>query len=152
MALLNGVHHLATLTSDLDRLIDFYQRVFDARLTDDMEEEGLRHAFIEIGPGTFLHPFQIPDIEVFQGTLPMFNRGRIDHVAFHASSEQAYRELRRRAVDNGASTGEVTDVGPLLSFSFVDPDGLEGEVVWVKPDDSSLSSGRRETWRTVDID
>jgi catechol 2,3-dioxygenase-like lactoylglutathione lyase family enzyme len=94
MALLNGIHHIATLTADMDRLIAFYAEVFDARVLLDMEEEGLRHAFIELGPTTVLHPFQIPGIEVPQGPVPIFTRGRLDHVALNASSEDAFRELR----------------------------------------------------------
>jgi catechol 2,3-dioxygenase-like lactoylglutathione lyase family enzyme len=60
MQLLNGIHHLTFVTSDMDRLIAFYERVFGARVTVDLEEEGLRHAFIEVGPHTVLHPFQVP--------------------------------------------------------------------------------------------
>lgn len=75
MALLNGIHHLATLTADMDRLIGFYERVFDARLLLDMEEEGLRHAFIELGPSTVLHPFQIPGVEVPQASAASDRRG-----------------------------------------------------------------------------
>ncbi len=47
MPLLNDIHHLTFITTDLDRLIAFYERVFGARVTVDLEEEGLRHAFIE---------------------------------------------------------------------------------------------------------
>ena len=97
MVLLHGIHHVATLTADLDRLIAFYQRIFSARLVADMEEEGLRHAFIELGPMTLLHPFQIPGIDVPQGELLIFERGRIDHFALQASTLEAFREVRRRA-------------------------------------------------------
>ena len=44
-------------TADLDRLIVFYERVFGTRVTLDLEEEGLRHAFVEVGPHPVLHPF-----------------------------------------------------------------------------------------------
>jgi catechol 2,3-dioxygenase-like lactoylglutathione lyase family enzyme len=36
MALLDGIHHVATLTADLDRLIAFYGRIFDARVLLDL--------------------------------------------------------------------------------------------------------------------
>ena len=101
MALLNGMHHLTFLTADLDRLIDFYGRVFDAPVTLDLEEEGLRHAFIQIGPHTVLHPFQIPGVEVPQASAPMFQRGRIDHFALDAASEEAFREIYRRLLSEG---------------------------------------------------
>jgi catechol 2,3-dioxygenase-like lactoylglutathione lyase family enzyme len=151
MALLDGIHHLTTLTADLDRLVAFYRRVFDARVTLDLEEEGLRHAFIELGPGTVLHPFQVPGVEVPQGPLPMFGRGRLDHFALRAASEEAFRELRRRVVAEGAADGEVIDMGSLLNFGFTDPDGASHEVVWAKPGVPVERGIRRSEWTTVDL-
>jgi catechol 2,3-dioxygenase-like lactoylglutathione lyase family enzyme len=132
LQLLKDVHHLTFVTSDMDRLIAFYERVFGARTTVDLEEEGLRHAFIEVGPHTVLHPFEVPGIEP-PGPLPMFRRGRLDHFALNAASEEAFWELRRRVVEEGAGDGSVTDMGSLLNLGFTDPDGGEHEVVWVKP-------------------
>lgn len=156
MSLLAGTHHLATLTADMDRLIAFYQRVFDARVVFDVEEEGVRHAFIELGPTTLLHPFQIPGIDVPQGKLPIFGRGRIDHFALQASTLEAFREVRRRAIADAVDSGEVTevtDVGPILQFVVTDPDGLEVEVDWAKPGMTiEGSSSRRADWRTVDLE
>ncbi|MBA2754267.1 MAG: VOC family protein [Chloroflexia bacterium] len=152
MALLDGIHHVATLTADIDRLIDFYRRVFDAQVTLDMEEEGLRHVFIEVGPTTTLHAFQIPGIEVPQGDIPIFQRGRLDHVALHASSEEAFHELRRRVMAEGVSDGMVIDMGNLLNVGFTDPDGVTHEVVWVKPGVPIESGRRRAEWTTVDME
>lgn len=152
MALLDGIHHLTTLTADLDRLIAFYQRVFDARVTLDLEEDGLRHAFIELGPTTVLHPFQIPGVDVPQGAIPMFDRGRLDHVALNAASEEAFRELRRRVVAEGASDGEVIDMGSLLNLGFTDPDGASHEIVWLKPGVPVDQGIRRADWATVDLE
>ena len=102
MQLLNDIHHLTFLTADMDRLIDFYARVFGARVTVDLEEEGLRHAFIEIGPHSVLHSFQVPGVEP-PGAQPMFERGRLDHFALNAATEEAFREAGRRLVEEGAS-------------------------------------------------
>jgi len=49
MRLLNDIHHLTFLTADMDRLINFYAGIFGARVTAGLEEESLRHAFIEVG-------------------------------------------------------------------------------------------------------
>ena len=62
MQLLNDIHHLTFVTADMDRLIAFYTRIFEARVTVDLQEEGLRHAFIEVGPHTVLHPFEVPGV------------------------------------------------------------------------------------------
>ena len=150
MTLLNGIQHLTFVTSDMDRLISFYERVFEARVTVDLEEEGLRHALIEVGPHTVLHPFQVPGVEP-PGRQPFFKRGRLDHFALGAASEGAFRELRRRIVAEGASDSVVTDMGSLLLFSFLDPDEGRHEVVWRKPGVPVEAGLRRAEWRTVEI-
>jgi catechol 2,3-dioxygenase-like lactoylglutathione lyase family enzyme len=135
VALVNDLHHMTFLTADMDRLISFYERIFDARATLDSEEGGLRHAFIGIGLHTVLHPFEVPGVGV-PGRQEIFRRGRLDHFALNAASEEAFREIRRRLIAEGANATEgglVTDMGSMLSFSFHDPDDGWHEVMWVKP-------------------
>jgi catechol 2,3-dioxygenase-like lactoylglutathione lyase family enzyme len=151
MQLLNDIHHLTFITADMDRLISFYERIFGARVTVDLEEEGLRHAFIEVGPHTVLHPFQVPGLEP-PGQQPMFGRGRLDHFALNAASEEAFREARRRLVAEGVSDGNVTDMGSLLLLTFTDPDEGCHEVVWVKPGVPVTQGLRRVEWTKVDLD
>jgi catechol 2,3-dioxygenase-like lactoylglutathione lyase family enzyme len=68
VALVNDLHHMTFRTADMDRMISFYERIFDARVRLDGEEEGgRRHAFIEIGPYTVLHPFEVRGV---QGARP----------------------------------------------------------------------------------
>ena len=64
----------------------------------------------------------------------MFGRGRLDHIGLQASSLEAFAEIRRRLMARGAADDFVTDFGPVLSIFFVDPDGLEGEVLVPNPD------------------
>ena len=148
--LLDDIHHLTFITADMDRLIAFYERVFGARVEADLEEEGLRHALIEVGPHTLLHPFQVPGVEP-PGRQPFFERGRLDHFALNASSEEAFRELRRRIVAEGASDSAVTDMGSILLFSFLDPDEGRHEVVWRKPGVPIEAGLRRDEWKTVEL-
>jgi hypothetical protein len=119
-------------------------------VTVDLEEEGLRHAFIEVGPHTVLHPFQVPGVEP-PGPLPMFGRGRLDHFAFNAASEEAFRGILRRVVEEGAGDGSVTDMGSLLNTGFTDPDGGEHEVVWVKPSVPVEAGLRQAEWKSVEL-
>jgi catechol 2,3-dioxygenase-like lactoylglutathione lyase family enzyme len=79
--LVDGLHHVTFLTEDIDRLLAFYVRVFDAEVTLDMSEEGLRHAFLKVGPTTVLHPFQILEGPAPPPPSRMFSRGRLDHFA-----------------------------------------------------------------------
>ena len=150
MQLLNDIHHLTFVTADMDRLVSFYERVFDAEVVLDLEEEGLRHTFIKVGPHTVLHPFQIPGVEP-PGEQPMFQRGRLDHFAFRAASEEAFREIYRRVMAEGRDDGVVTDMGSILLFTFTDPDQGRHEVAWVKPDVPVDQGIVRSEWTTVDM-
>jgi catechol 2,3-dioxygenase-like lactoylglutathione lyase family enzyme len=154
--LLNDLHHMTFLTADLDRLIGFYERVFDARVTFDRTEEDpprRRHALIEIGPHTVLHPFQVEGVQP-PPRAPIFERGRLDHFALNASSEAAFREIRRRLMAEGAEStpgGLVTDMGSMSSFSFYDPDGGWHEVMWVKPGEPfNAGITRPGEWQLID--
>ena len=149
MALTAGTHHLATVSADLDRLIRFYEEVFGAVVTLDVREEGLRHAFLDLGGGFVLHPFEIPGVDVPQGELPIFQRGRIDHFALKAETADAFWSLRERIYRAGASDGQVTDIGPILSAGFTDPDGLWGEVCWDRPPGQARGSGEKADWTYI---
>ncbi len=135
MQLVNGIHHLTFITEDLDRLIAYYRRVFDADVTLDVEEGPVRHAFIQVGDTTVLHPFQLPEITP-PGSLPMFERGRLDHFALNATSKSAFGEIRKRVIAEGRDDCVVIDMGLLLLFNFTDPDDGEHEVVWWKTEGS----------------
>jgi catechol 2,3-dioxygenase-like lactoylglutathione lyase family enzyme len=147
LPLLNDIHHLGFITADLDRLTAFYEHVFGARVTIELEEGGLRHAFVEVGQHTVLHPFEVRGLQP-PGSQPMFERGPLDHFALNAASEEAFWELCRRVLAEGAGDGEVVDMGSLLLFGFTDPDAGEHEVVWAKPD-VPVEAGLRRTERTT---
>jgi len=150
MELVEGVHHVTFLTEDMDRLVAFYERVFEARKTLDMTEEGLRHVYLEVGPTTVLHPFQL-----YEGPSPpsapgtMFDRGRLDHFAFWAQSKEAFLELRRRIEAEGAADGEVRDMKAMWIMGLHDPDGFYVEVIWHKPAVPDSETLRRADWTTV---
>lgn len=143
--LLNGVHHVALVTNDTDRLHTFYREIFDATVSrDDEISPGMRLSFIDVGPFTELNVFQIDGNTEALRQTPMFERGRIDHLGLHAASLDAFTEIRRRLIDRAASDGFVTDFGPVLSVFFRDPDGLKVKSVLPIPMLSQVSSARRE--------
>lgn len=152
MNLVDGVHHVTFLTEDIERLSAFYRRVFDAKTTLDLTEEGVRHVFLAVGTTTVLHPFQIlagPRLPSAPGT--MFERGRLDHFAFMAPSEEAFRELRRRIESDGAADGDVRDMKTMWIMGFQDPDGFYTEVIWHKPDVPDSETLPRAEWWTVEL-
>jgi catechol 2,3-dioxygenase-like lactoylglutathione lyase family enzyme len=134
--LLDGINHVAILTNDTDRLHAFYREVFDADISEagPEVEPGLRMTIVHVGPRAELNVFEIPGNTEADHQVPMFGRGRLDHMALHASSIAAFETIRDRLIARGAADEFVTDFGPVLSLFFRDPDGLEGEVCVTNPD------------------
>lgn len=133
--LLDGVNHVAVLTRDTERLSHFYTEVFEAPPARAIEEQpGFKLSLIDIGEGRELNVFEIDGNSEADRQTPMFGRGRLDHVGLQAASLEAFEEIRRRLIERGAADDFVTDFGPVLSLFFIDPDGLEGEVVVANPD------------------
>jgi catechol 2,3-dioxygenase-like lactoylglutathione lyase family enzyme len=137
-----GVNHVATMTDDLDRLIDFYKRIFKSKIVLDVEIPQIkaRHAFITIGGPSILHAWEVEDVDTGRFDGEMFSRGRIDHIALQASSQASFETFRDRLLAEGATEGVINDFGVMESFSFRDPDGLWCEVCWYKgePDPSVM--------------
>jgi catechol 2,3-dioxygenase-like lactoylglutathione lyase family enzyme len=132
--LLDGINHVAVLTADTDRLTRFYREMFDATLDGEMREDGLRLTLIKVGATAELNVFEIEGNDQAERQVPMFGRGRLDHLGLQAASLDAFDRVRDRLVAAGASDGFVTDFGHVLSLFFRDPDGLEGEVCIPNPD------------------
>lgn len=149
MTRLQGIHHLAFVSNDLDRLIAFYRRLFEAEVTLDLTEGPVRHVFIDVGRGAVLHAFQIPGVDAPPPGQPMFERGRLDHVALTAPDADTFWDLRDRIVSEGAGDGDVTDMGSLLLVGFVDPDGAAHEVVWNKTGVPASAGLPRASWNTL---
>ena len=132
--LLSGINHVAVLTGDLDRFTDFYRDVFDATHDVVEEQEGLRMSIVYVGEASELNVFQMAGNDEHERQVPMFGRGRLDHLALHAASLETFDQIRERLIARGASDGFVTDFGHVLSLFFRDPDGLEAEVCVTNPD------------------
>ncbi|GAC1608287.1 MAG: hypothetical protein NVS3B26_04590 [Mycobacteriales bacterium] len=133
--LLDGFNHVAVITADTDRFIEFYKDVFGATVAGEqrMGDEGVL-TFVEIGGQCEINLFEVRGNLQAQRQTPMFGRGRLDHVGLQAASLEAFEEIRRRLIARAAADDFVTDFGPVLSVFFRDPDGLEGEVCVSNPD------------------
>jgi catechol 2,3-dioxygenase-like lactoylglutathione lyase family enzyme len=155
MPLTDGFSHVASVTDDVDRLVGFYHRVFDAPVLFDMDEDGLRHAAIDVGAGVVLHAFHVP-WAAGDDRREMFERGRTDHYGLTVPSVEALLEVRRRlqAEGDGVTDGDVRDFGPVYSLHYVDPDGVHLEVNlfkegWGSPGHPVLP---RAAWTIVDLE
>jgi catechol 2,3-dioxygenase-like lactoylglutathione lyase family enzyme len=133
--LLDGFNHVAIITADTSRFVQFYGDVFDAKVIGEqrMGDEGVL-TFVEIGNQREINLFEVRGNTEALRQTPMLGRGRIDHLGLQAASVEAFEEIRRRLIDRGAADEFVTDFGPVLSMFFRDPDGLEGEVCVPNPD------------------
>lgn len=129
-----GFNHLAVLTSDTNRFVEFYSAVFDAEVLASQQMPEGRLTFVQIGPHTEFNLFEVPGNSEATHQTPMFGRGRIDHFGIQAGSLEDFEEIRRRLRERGAADDFVTDFGPTLSLFFRDPDGLEAEVCVDNPD------------------
>ena len=128
MNLVRGVNHVAVMTADLDRFVDFYTDVFRLEVVFREDTAAFRHAILRTGPESWIHPAEVPESAHKSGSAVMFDRGHVDHVALTAESVDAFAELRRRLVDRDATDGRVDDLGPFHSLWFTDPDGMRSEL------------------------
>ncbi len=134
MDLLAGVNHIAVMTADLDRFIEFYTTVFGLDVVFDETTPAFRHAIIRTGPNSWLHPAEIESSRFATASPDMFQRGHLDHLALTAASPEAFDEIRDRLVQRGASDGTIDDLGAFHSIWFHDSDGMHGEVVLIVDD------------------
>ncbi len=145
--LLDGINHVAIITDDTDRFVQFYEEVFDATVSHQEAIGPGTLTFVDIGPRTELNVFEIvgearPDL--IRGS--MFGHGPIDHLGLAAADQVAFVEIRRRLMRRGATDGFVTDFGRAHSVFFRDPDGLEGEVLlWLSRDEPVKPPGTPAT-------
>ncbi|MEY2470523.1 MAG: hypothetical protein QOF21_3221 [Actinomycetota bacterium] len=131
--LTDGINHVAVLTADIDRFVAFYSDVFGVTVDGQVAMPDGTLTFVNIGGGRELNVFHVPGNKEAERQTPMMGRGRLDHIGFQAVSLDAFNEARRRLMAKGATDGFVTNFGPMYSCFFVDPDGLECEVVVPSP-------------------
>jgi catechol 2,3-dioxygenase-like lactoylglutathione lyase family enzyme len=124
--LLDGVNHVAVITDDTARFVQFYESVFEAKMSYQQDIGPGTLTMVDIGPRTELNVFEVRGEgapELTRGS--MFSHGPIDHLGLQAADRDSFVEIRRRLMARGASDGFVTDFGRAHSVFFVDPDGLE---------------------------
>ena len=155
MKLVDGISHIATMTEDLDRMVAFYRRVFDAEVSDVMEGDGVRHQLVYLGDQVALHPFEVSWREP-DDRFEMFDRGRLDHFGVTAPTVDALLEVRDRLLAErdgaGATDAQIRDFGPLYSLHFVDPDGVNLEVNLFKDHWTEREMLGHEAWTTVELE
>jgi catechol 2,3-dioxygenase-like lactoylglutathione lyase family enzyme len=131
MPITTGFNHIATLTSDMDRTIRFYETAFDAKVLFEIErsEDHPWMKVVDIGGGAALNIFEASAEEIIGERRRPGHRGAVDHFAFSVESRPTLERIKERLAEAGAQeVGEIQQLGPELSLFFRDPDGMELEV------------------------
>jgi len=130
MPVTRGFNHVATLTTDLDRHADFYQRAFGAEVTFRMDAtpEHPRMFILDLGAGAALNVFEVSADEIIGEQRKQGARGAIDHFAIAVTSLAELETVKHRLIDAGADIGEIQRLGDEWSLFFRDVDGMELEV------------------------
>jgi catechol 2,3-dioxygenase-like lactoylglutathione lyase family enzyme len=126
-----GFNHIATLTSNMERTISFYEKVFEAKVVFEMPrtDDHPWMKVVDIGGGAALNVFEVPEDEIIGERRSQGHRGAIDHFAFAVDSRQTMEQVRDLLVGAGAQeVGEIQQLGPEWSLFFRDVDGMELEV------------------------
>ncbi len=118
-----GIHHMAILSSDVERTIQFYQGILEFPLTDIFENRdyrGSNHFFFDIGNGNALAFFDFPGLDVgdYREVL-----GGLHHVALSMEREQ-WERIKTKLDGAGIDYQQIG-----RSVYFRDPDGTRLELI-----------------------
>lgn len=139
---LRGIHHLALVTDDMKKTLDFYVRVLGMPIVHGLRTPVARgahgagtppyasipHFFLDMGGDSLLAFFEYPK------TAPKVDRdalGAMQHVSF-ACGPKRHREILERLKANGTEItgGPLVSIPPaIVSFYFFDPNNIRLEVV-----------------------
>lgn len=119
-----GLHHVALLSSDVERTVRFYQDVLEFPLTEIFENRdyrGSNHFFFDIGNGNLLAFFDFPGLDLGEYAEVL---GGLHHIAI--SVEPRHWQRLRDKLD-GAGVPYQMESG--TSIYFRDPDGARLELI-----------------------
>ena len=119
-----GVHHVALLSSDVERTIAFYQGVLEFPLTDLFENRDYRgssHFFFDIGNGNALAFFDLPGLDLGPYAEVL---GGLHHLAISVESSR-WAHLRAKLDAEGIGYQHIDG----SSIYFFDPDGARLELI-----------------------
>ena len=130
MPVTSGFNHVATLTSDMDRTVQFYRDAFEAVVVFEMDVKGdhPRMSILDLGGGAALNVFEVAAGDIIGERRKQGHRGAIDHYALAVDSKTVLEQVKERLVAAGAEIGEIQRLGDEWSLFFRDPDGMELEV------------------------
>lgn len=131
MPITTGFNHVATLTTDMNLTVGFYEQAFDAVVTFEVEktEDHPWMKIVDLGGGAALNIFEASVEDMIGERRRQGRRGAIDHFGLAVDSRATLEVVQQRLRDAGAQeVGEIQQLGDEWSLFFRDPDGMELEV------------------------
>lgn len=119
-----GVHHVALLSTDVERTIDFYQGLLEFPLTELFENRdytGSTHFFFDIGLGNQLAFFDFPGLDLGSYAEVL---GGLHHLAISVD-----QDTWTRLVAKLEAAGIATHFASGTSVYFAGPDGERLELI-----------------------
>ena len=119
-----GVHHVALLSGDVQRTVDFYQDLLGFPLTDMFENRDYRgstHFFFDIGNGNGLAFFDLPGLDLGPYAEVL---GGLHHLAI--SMHPSHWDVVKARLDTAGVDYAHIDGS---SIYFRDPDGARIELI-----------------------
>ena len=136
MALTQGMHHITSISSDIQRTHAFLNGVLGLRrvkMTDNFDVPGSAHWYWGVGegrPGTILTYFEYKSSRAPQVEMGV---GQTHHFAFAVKDEQEQAEWRKRLNGAGYRVSQILDRKYFRSIYTNDPDGHIVELATVGP-------------------
>jgi catechol 2,3-dioxygenase-like lactoylglutathione lyase family enzyme len=119
-----GLHHVALLSSDVERTVHFYQDILGFPLTEIFENRdyrGSNHFFFDIGNGNLLAFFDFPGLDLGPYAEVL---GGLHHLAISVEPDK-WQQARQRLDAEGVEYLLESDT----SIYFRDPDGARVELI-----------------------
>ena len=119
-----GVHHIALISSDVERTIDFYQGLLEfplSELFENRDYRGSTHFFFDIGIGNQLAFFDLPGLDLGDYAEVL---GGLHHLAISVEPER-WERLKAKLDEAGVPYAHVDG----SSIYFRGPDGERIELI-----------------------
>jgi len=118
------VHHVALISSDVERTVRFYQDLLEFPLTDMFENrdyKGSTHFFFDIGNGNSIAFFDLPGLDLGPYAEVL---GGLHHLAISVEPER-WAHLKGKLDEAGIAYAHISG----SSIYFNDPDGARLELI-----------------------
>jgi catechol 2,3-dioxygenase-like lactoylglutathione lyase family enzyme len=127
----NGINHLALVTPDMDRTIEYWRDLLGLRIVGTFGRQGYRQYFFEVSGTDCIAFFEWEGAEAVREKehgVPEPGPRAFDHVSLGLEDEDSLWEMKDRIAAAGFWVSEVIDHGFIHSIYTFDPHGVPLEL------------------------